>query len=263
MKKGVFAIALLCALAGVGRADNKQVAKDAYTEGKRHYDLGEYNAALDAFKKAYLNYEEPVFLFNIAQCYRQVGDRQGAVRTYRAFLRNWPKAPNRATVERIVAELEAAIAQDQAAKSAPPTETLEPDKARPEAPAAQAAVQPRPAPSTSAPKPAEPKPAPTGAAATPSAPAPAPEPAQVAAKPKPPSRADHTEMVEVEPNFDRPSGSAKPLKWWAWTLIAVGVGGLAAAAVAIGVSANSDSFNPTLPDYRVSAQALRTLEVRF
>ena len=126
MKTGgaVIATLVVCALAGVARADNKEAAKQAYTEGKRQYDLGEYGAALDDFKKAYLNYEEPVFLFNIAQCYRALGDRPAAVRTYRAFLRNWPKAPNREQVERIVSELEVAIAQDATAKATPPPDTL-------------------------------------------------------------------------------------------------------------------------------------------
>jgi len=94
----MIAAALLCALSTAAFADDKEAAKQAYTEGKRQYDLGEYDAALAAFKKAYLNYEEPVFLFNIAQCYRALGERPAAVRTYRAFLRNWPKAPNRPQV---------------------------------------------------------------------------------------------------------------------------------------------------------------------
>jgi len=84
MLRGIVAAALVCALAGVAFADNKEAAKEAYTEGKRQYDLGEYDAALAAFKKAYLNYEEPVFLFNIAQCYRAIGDKPAAARTYRA-----------------------------------------------------------------------------------------------------------------------------------------------------------------------------------
>jgi hypothetical protein len=84
-------------------------------------------------------------------------------------------------------------------------------------------------------------------------------PAQVAAKP---TRVDEPAgMVEVEPNFERPSGSAKPLKWWAWTLIAVGVGGLAAAAIVIGVTQSAGNFTTTLPDFNVSNHAV--LQVRF
>ncbi|MCU1279104.1 MAG: hypothetical protein JWM53_2650 [bacterium] len=257
MLRGIVAAALVCALAGVVYADNKEAAKESYSEGKRHYDLGEYDAALAAFKKAYLNYEEPVFLFNIAQCYRALGDRPGAVRSYRAFLRNWPKAPNREQVERIVAELESAIAQDAAARAAPPQDTLppgkpgEPAKAKPEEPA-HAEAQPKP--TTPADKPAAPP-----AVATTTEPKPG-----VVSKPAAPAHDEVAGMVEVEPNFDRPSGSSKPLKWWAWTLIALGIGGVAAAAAAIAVTQSSPAkFDSTLPDFNVQSHALRSLAVRF
>jgi len=250
MLRGIVATALVCALAGAAFADNKEAAKEAYTEGKRQYDLGEYDAALAAFKKAYLNYEEPVFLFNIAQCYRALGDKPSAVRTYRAFLRNWPKAPNRDQVERIVGQLETAIAQDASVKAAPPPDTLPPANTPPPKPAekpAMASATPTPAPSTTAPPPAtveEPKPAPK-------------------AKPAPPPKDELAGMVEVEPNFDRPSGSSKPLKWWAWTLIAVGIAGVAAAAAIIAVTQTSSSpkFPTTLPDF--TSRGLNALSVRF
>lgn len=249
-------LALVCATLSAARADNKQVAKESYTEGKRHYDLGEYDAALAAFKKAYLNYEEPVFLFNIAQCYRQMGDRQSAVRSYRVFLQNWPKAPNRARVEEIIAELEAAIAQDAAAKSAPPKETMEP---RPPVKPEVAATEPKPA-TPPVEKPAEPK-----ATTTPPVEKP-PEPAHVATKPpaRPPSRAEYTEMVEVTPNFDRPSGSGPAVykKWWFWTIVGVLVAGVAATAIALPLTQNKSSFNSTLPDFTVGKSGL-TMQVRF
>jgi len=261
MLRGIVAAALVCALAGVAFADNKEAAKEAYTEGKRQYDLGEYDAALAAFKKAYLNYEEPVFLFNIAQCYRAMGDKPAAARTYRAFLRNWPKAPNKEQVERIIAQLDAAIAQDASARAAPPPDTLPPSK--PEV----AKTTPPPPP---APAPAKPAAKPEVASATP-APAPstnAPPPATVeepkpTAKPAPPPKDELAGMVEVEPNFDRPSGSTKPLKWWVWTLIAVGIAGVAAAAAVVAVTqtASGPTFKTTLPDF--TSHALNVVSVRF
>ena len=272
MLRGTVAAALVCVLAGVTYADNKEAAKQSYTEGKRQYDLGDYDAALAAFKKAYLNYEEPVFLFNIAQCYRAMGDRPGAVRSYRAFLRNWPKAPNREQVERIVAELEAAIAQDEQAKAAPPQGTLSPKPAAvakapattPPAPTPPATTQPPAA--TSTPPAQREKPAVASAPPPPSPPSSAPPPATVP-EPKPAPAAKHPPpqdelagMIEVQPNFERPSGSAKPLKWWAWTLIAVAAGGVAAAAIVLGVtqSGSMSNFQTTLPDYTA-----RGLTVRF
>lgn len=235
------ATALLCALAGAAFADNKEAAKEAYTEGKRQYDVGDYQSALAAFKKAYLNYEEPVFLFNIAQCYRALGDKPAAVRTYRAFLRNWPKAPNREQVDRIIAQLDAAIAQDASAQAAPPAGTEPPQKAETAKPeAAQAEAQPKPQPTAPVPTTEAPKPATT-------------TPPPVAAKTTtPPPSPEIAGMEEVVPNFDCPSGSGKPLKWWAWTLIAVAVGGVAAAAIVVGVTQSQAKFDNTLPTVNVT-----------
>ncbi|HEX9101766.1 MAG TPA: tetratricopeptide repeat protein [Polyangia bacterium] len=253
MLRGIVGVALVCALAGVAYADNKEAAKEAYTEGKRQYDLGEYDAALAAFKKAYLNYEEPVFLFNIAQCYRALGDRPAAVRSYRAFLRNWPKAPNREQVERIVAELE----KEEPAATPPPTA------------ATTEKHEPNGAPVTPAPPSAHP-PTAAGARAATAPPPSGEQPPTATSEPKPavtprPS-VRHEElvgMVEVEPNFERPSGSAKPTRWWVWTLIVVGVGGVVAAAVAIGVTQSQTKFDSTLPQFNVNNSALGTATVRF
>lgn len=275
MRQGGCVIALVCVLASVAYADNKELAKEAYTEGKRHYDLGEYQEALEAFKKAYLNYEEPVFLFNIAQCYRQLDDKPAAIRSYKAFLRNWPKAPNRDMVERLIAELEAAPAQPAAAAAAPAHAATAPP-ATPK-PAATASATPAPRPTT-APGSAEPTPSatpaphgPAPAATTPPATTATTTPPAQAAKLPPPQQAkrpppheDLPGMVEIEPNFDRPSGSSKPLKWWAWTLIGVGVGGVIAAAVAVGVTQSGAHFGTTLPDFNVNnARPARLFQVRF
>jgi tetratricopeptide (TPR) repeat protein len=254
MQKGAIVVAIVCTLASsAAHADNKQAAKEAYTEGKRNYDLGEYDAALAAFKKAYLNYEEPVFLFNIAQCYRQLGDRQNAVRTYRVFLQNWPKAPNRGRVEEIIAELESAIAQDLAAKNAPPKETMPPGKPEP----AHVEAAPRPtAPPAATSETTTPKPAPLASSTRPpeATPPSTTEPAKPAGSklaPRPPSHADYTEMVEVTPNFERPSGSGIKVykKWWFWTVLGVVVAGVAATAIALPLTQTGATFKPTLPDY--------------
>jgi tetratricopeptide (TPR) repeat protein len=261
MLRGICAAALVCVLASAAYADNKEAAKQAYTEGKRQYDLGEYDAALSAFKTAYLNYEEPVFLFNIAQCYRALGDRPAAVRTYRAFLRNWPKAPNREQVDRIITELERAIEQDKTAKAAPPQETLAPG-ARPAEASSKAPPPTTPPPATAEKPGVATAPATTAPVAPPPATTTTTEPKPQVAHKTPPPSDDLAGMVEVEPNFDRPSGSSKPLKWWAWTLIAVGVAGVGAAVAVLAITQTSSShFDSTLPDY--TSRGLGVTSVRF
>ena len=111
----------------------KAVAQRAYAEGKRLYDVGEYAKALAEFKRAYLNYEEASFLYNMAQCHRALGDKKEAIRAYKSYLRNSPNAALAADVRRIVGELEAALEQERNASEAsaraaasPPPGTLPP-----------------------------------------------------------------------------------------------------------------------------------------
>ena len=86
--------------------DDRAAAKREYNEGTRLYEVAEFAKALESFKKAYLHFEEPALLFNMAQCYRQLGQRQEAVRFYRTYLRKIPNAPNRVEVEKMIASLE-------------------------------------------------------------------------------------------------------------------------------------------------------------
>ena len=88
-------VGVLLSVQSPGAAEDKQKARVAYRLATQHYDLGEYKEALTAFKDAYRNFEDPAFLFNIAQCHRQLGDTVLAVREYRAYLRKVPDASNR------------------------------------------------------------------------------------------------------------------------------------------------------------------------
>jgi tetratricopeptide (TPR) repeat protein len=108
-------------------AQSKTKAREAYRRASQHYDLGEYTQALEAFKEAYRNYEEPSFLFNIAQCHRQLGEQPQAVKMYRSYLTKVPDAPNAEEVRQMLGKLERAIADQAAAKNAPPAGTLKPD----------------------------------------------------------------------------------------------------------------------------------------
>jgi len=69
-------------------AGGEEQARVLYAEGRRHYDLAEWDQAIASFKEAYTAYAEPLFLFNIAQAYRQKGDCAGARTFYKSYLRN-------------------------------------------------------------------------------------------------------------------------------------------------------------------------------
>jgi hypothetical protein len=68
------AVVILC-LAPAARADDKPAAREAFAEGTRYYDIADFGRALEAFKRAYVSYEEPSFLFNIAQSHRRLGNQ--------------------------------------------------------------------------------------------------------------------------------------------------------------------------------------------
>lgn len=113
-------IVLLLAWSAHAETYDKDAARAAFERGTRHYNLAEYPKALDEFREAYRNYPEPSFLYNIAQCYRQVGDKPNAIRFYRTYLRETPNAPNRDEVNRLIAALERAVADEQMAKANQP-----------------------------------------------------------------------------------------------------------------------------------------------
>ncbi len=88
-----------------------QAAKRLYQAASHHYDLQEFEKALDEFKQAYEAKDDPVFLFNIAQCQRSLGQNEPALRSYKTYLLRAPNAPNRSDVATRIATLEAEIAQ--------------------------------------------------------------------------------------------------------------------------------------------------------
>ena len=109
----------LAALSTIAHADEKTDAKkaanEAYREGQRQYELNNFPTALEHFKQAYTLYDEPALLYNIAQCYRQLGDDEKANQFYKSYLRKVPDAPNRDEVARLIAALDKSSAEKRAA----------------------------------------------------------------------------------------------------------------------------------------------------
>lgn len=110
----LLALALGAAPALAKEEANTAQAREHFKTGTRHYNLSEYAAALEEFKEAYKLKEDPVFLYNIAQCHRLLGNHGEAVRFYRAYLRTAAAAPNLADVEELIRSEEAAAALAEA-----------------------------------------------------------------------------------------------------------------------------------------------------
>lgn len=112
VKSRIVAAALLATVLVVSsqaRAEapaSTESARGHYQRGKTHYQLAEYKEALEAFRAAYRLKQDPVFLFNIAQCHRQLDQHAEALKLYGAYLRESPNAVNRAEVEKRMAELQ-------------------------------------------------------------------------------------------------------------------------------------------------------------
>jgi hypothetical protein len=199
-------------------------AREHFKSAQVHYDLKEYSAALEEFKSSYRLVQDPVMLFNIAQCHYFLGQNEEALGFYRNFLRRSPDAPNRATVERKIQDLERKVAA--AGKTAP-------------APAPAAAAVPRPAPVTPS---LTPPPAPppgaigSGTAVSPSVLA----PVAATSLPTAPPNLDQSAMGQP-PVVDLSTPSSSPAvvptapvwkRWWFWT----GVGAIVAVGVVAGVA---------------------------
>ena len=115
--------ALLCA--GTARAqdkpgDAKAAAKEHYNRGTSFYDLGRYDDAVKEFEAAYQLKNDPAFLYNLAQSYRQAGNHERAVHFYKTYLRYVPKAPNRADIEEKIKSEEQLAAKGTGTGTTPP-----------------------------------------------------------------------------------------------------------------------------------------------
>jgi tetratricopeptide (TPR) repeat protein len=123
-------VMLLCA--GTAWAQDKPVdpkvaAKEHYTRGTSFYDLGRYDDAIKEFEAAYQLKNDPAFLYNLAQSYRQAGNHEQAVHFYKTYLRYVPKAPNRADIEEKIKTEEQLLAKGGGATTtSPPANTTPP-----------------------------------------------------------------------------------------------------------------------------------------
>ncbi len=97
MTRPVVAAALVAALllaATPAHADDTARASELYEAGKRSFDLGDYEVAIDAWKTSYLMSSAPLLLFNLGQAYRLSGDCARANHFYLTYQRAEPSPPN-------------------------------------------------------------------------------------------------------------------------------------------------------------------------
>jgi len=189
---GVLLAFVLLAASGTARAaplDDEKQAHVLYDRAEKSFDLGKFSDALADYQSAYEAKPLPGFLFNIAQCYRNLGKFERARFFFRRYLALEPHAPNRWRVEELIAEMSKQLEE----QAPPPAPAVEPRPVEAPPPASASAAPPPVAVSP---------PAPTGAVPVVTATAPPP----VQPGPQPVWR-----------------------RWWFWTGVgAVVAGGIAA-----------------------------------
>jgi len=99
-------ILALGAHAAVADDPGLRAAKRHFERGEKLYALAKFREALDEYQEAFDAKPIPDFLFNIGQCYRNLGDYDSAIFSYRKYLKLAPDAPNRAKVERLIDDLQ-------------------------------------------------------------------------------------------------------------------------------------------------------------
>ncbi len=92
-------------------AADKAKAKKLFEKGELHYQQGEFTKALSAYRLAHKTYRHPAFIFNIAQCHRQLKHYSKALFFYRLFLAEQPNASNKSGVKRRIREMKKQVAK--------------------------------------------------------------------------------------------------------------------------------------------------------
>jgi len=132
----VIAMMLVAPLSAAGRgagAAELREAKKHFRTGEKHYKVGEFDKAAEAYKEAYRLSEKPALLFNIAQAYRHAKNHKEALYFYQGYLRNNPKARNRADVQQLIKELEGLIEAEAKAEADAEKQQRERERERQEA----------------------------------------------------------------------------------------------------------------------------------
>jgi tetratricopeptide (TPR) repeat protein len=95
----------------------------ATRSARRHFERGEKLFALGKFDDALVEYQTafdakplPGFLYNIGQCFRNLGDLDQAIFSFKKYLRLEPEAENKEAVERLISDLEEQKARGEGEK---------------------------------------------------------------------------------------------------------------------------------------------------
>jgi tetratricopeptide (TPR) repeat protein len=98
--------------------DAEQRSRAHFKIGRYHLELHQYDEAIREFEIGYRYKPLPLFLYNIAQVAALAGQREKALEYYERYLAASPKAPERAEVQKNIAQLKRALGNDAPAAAA-------------------------------------------------------------------------------------------------------------------------------------------------
>jgi tetratricopeptide (TPR) repeat protein len=135
--RAALALLLVTAATSAGADENENVkAKSFFEKGMAHFQLEEYDAAIENWEAGFRIKPVPEFLYNIGQAYRLSNRPERAVAFYKKYLRMQPQSANRPEVERHIQALGKIIDDQHSAATAPPQGAIAPEHARTGEPAA-------------------------------------------------------------------------------------------------------------------------------
>lgn len=114
---------------GKSKPPPNPAADAALQEGRRLYNVQDWDAAIAKFKEAYKLRPDAASLFNIAQSYRLKGDCAAAAIQYRTYRRNYPEEKNIDKVDAFIVEMDDCAAK--ARITPPPVDPPPPDPMKP------------------------------------------------------------------------------------------------------------------------------------
>jgi tetratricopeptide (TPR) repeat protein len=135
------------ALAAAPPSPGGREARELFQKAEMSFNLGRFSDALADYQAAYQAKPLPGFLFNIAQCYRNLQSYERARFFYRRYLALEPRSANRRLVEDLIAEMSRLVEKSEQAQAVAnhATPPASPAPATPPALALAAVSRPPPA----------------------------------------------------------------------------------------------------------------------
>ena len=100
------ACAGLAAASPAWGAANDRPGRALFERAETKFNVGRFDEALVDYQAAYEIEPLPAFLFNIGQCYRNMGNYERAQFFFRRYTALDPRSPNRPAAERLIAEMD-------------------------------------------------------------------------------------------------------------------------------------------------------------